>query len=281
MSEYSTDPSLQDVPLNPSEIDSYAADPSMFSRDPRKVSHLLRRVAATVSMYKSQIQSLNRDVQDIQMSRSRSGAATTMSPRDAVRFLSPQELAGVVEGTHKALLDHVLSLQTDAKQARRDALSEQNKARFALLSVLEDAAVPSEVRERLQKTLASLPTDHFSPVEAAEPDSSGTAGDGGTPTGPETGPVSLPDPSVSGAATLEDGAENNKLPGGGLEDLFSDSDDLSADSGDLSADSGDLSAGSEGQTSSSQGPAANDAGAAWPGSAGGEASGGRTPGGWM
>jgi hypothetical protein len=233
MPEYSAEPSLQDVPLNPSEIEAYAADPSEFARDPRKVGHLLRRVSATVMLYKNQIQSLNRDVQDIQMSRSRAGAATTMSPRDAVRFLSPVELASVVEGTHRALLEHVLSLQTDAKQAKREAVSEQNKARFVLLSVLEDTTIPQETRERVKTALAALPAEHFAPA-------------------PET-PSAPTEEATDGAVAAEPGAELTGTQGatteddttspmiepevpvvlGGLEDLFADSEDEQSGSGSM------------------------------------------------
>jgi hypothetical protein len=163
MLEYSADPSLRDVPLQLSELEAYAADPAAFVKDARKVPHLLARVTATVQLYKSQIQSLNRDVQDMQLRRDRVGAATTMSPRDAVKFLSPQELSLIVGGTAKHMLDHAQRVQLAAEQARRDATTEWSRARFTLLGALEDPALPPELRARLEAALAAAPTADAQP----------------------------------------------------------------------------------------------------------------------
>lgn len=134
-----------------------AADPKPFLRDPRKITHLLGRVVATVSTAKAQVQQLHRDVQTLQLNSQRVGAATTMSPRDAVRYLSSQELAQVVSGTHKQLLNHVLGLQQEAAALQRQLVAEQGKFRFAVLSVLEDPSLPPEVRARLQAALVQVP----------------------------------------------------------------------------------------------------------------------------
>jgi hypothetical protein len=183
MLEYLTDPSLADTPMALSELEAYAADPAAFVKDPRKVPHLLRRLVATVQLYKTQITGLKTDVHDMQLRRDRAGAATTMSPRDAVRFLSPQELSAIVGGTSKQLLDHAARLQQQAEKARREANAEMSRARFVLLSVLESPDLPAGLRGRLEEQLASFGVADLHQAPPVQPAGDVTV-DGGMPADP-------------------------------------------------------------------------------------------------
>jgi hypothetical protein len=165
MSEYRAEPDLANFPMHLSELEELAAtNPRQFAKDPRKITHLLGRVVATVVAYKSQVQQLHRDVQALQLASRQVGQVTTMAPRDAVRYLSAEELADVVTGTHRQVLAtanrtnaEANRVKAEADSAHRDAIRELGGIRFAILSVLDDPGIDASTRARLQQALTQFP----------------------------------------------------------------------------------------------------------------------------
>lgn len=180
--EYIADPSTTDVPLRLPEIEELAAgDGKVFAKDTRKVQHLMRRMLATVLLYKNQIHSLNSSIQELQLSTKGSGAQTTMAPRDALKFLSPAEIAEVAGGTAQMMIEHAGHLQAEAAEAKRSAHAERSRTRLALFGVIEDPSLPAALRARIEAVLAELDNasddtvtpENAAAAEPAAPDSSG------------------------------------------------------------------------------------------------------------
>jgi hypothetical protein len=185
MAEYHVDPSLTDVPMNLAEIEEYVnGDLRQFCRDSRKLAHFLGRVVATIVVHKEQIRSLHSDINALQTASQRVGAATTMAPRDAVRYLSPDELASVVQGTYAQQMNHVLRLRAEAESAQRDAVAKRSQLEFALLGLLDDRTIPDDVRSRLRQAFDQLPADPH--PASTEPDGQSSA-----PVDPTDDPVRI------------------------------------------------------------------------------------------
>lgn len=199
MAAYNDDPSLRDVPIHLSELEEFAHDPRPVVRDARKLSHLLGRAVATVVNQKNQIRQLQTDVNAIRFSSERMGAATTLSPRDAVRYLSPAELEQVVKGTHQHVLAQANRAKVQAEEQLKAAVSAQARVRLAVLDIVEDVSVPADVRQRLADAFAEAVPSHGSAGAAV----SGKESTGGVDS--QMGAVVFPNPAGAGSGVSHGG----------------------------------------------------------------------------
>lgn len=149
MSEYIPDPSMLDIPIKTVEIEEYIDNPDLFIKDRRKVHHLLRRVQVTMNGYREQIQNLTREIQDIRVASRKSGAATTMTPRDALRYVSPDELRALVDSVSAAVLDEALAKQRQADDDLRHLNTEKAKLKVLAAELFESGRIDETTRNSI------------------------------------------------------------------------------------------------------------------------------------
>ena len=164
MASYVPDPSTARQPLRTTDVEELLSDASAFGKEATKVEHLAQRIKATIEAHRSQIQALNRDLQEVRAATGRNGVATTMSPRDAVRYLSPQELSSIVDAVGRNILATANDTKRAADQALRAASEERAKMNLALLAILEDPALPDALRSKAEALFTQVGGD----VEAVD-----------------------------------------------------------------------------------------------------------------
>lgn len=154
---YDIDPSLTDVPIHVSELQQVlASDVKELLRDQRKFQHLMGRVLATLRSRGETIQQLNRDIAQMQQQAQQVGRATTLNPIDQVRYLSQEQIAQIFG---KMEQERLAAMDNEARKSRevtKAAVAAVNKTRYALLTLIEDQAMPTVVRERVQQALALI-----------------------------------------------------------------------------------------------------------------------------
>ena len=131
------------------ELEALATSVPRSLRDPKAMALLLRRLLVTFNGYRAQVLQLNRDVQQARMQRERLGQATTMSPLDAVRFLSPEQLAPYMDALVREKAEALARAKDAADQALRTTHRELNRVKFAISGLLEEPTMNEHLRTRL------------------------------------------------------------------------------------------------------------------------------------
>jgi hypothetical protein len=156
---YDIDPSLTDVPIHTSELEQIMSEGFRdILKDPRKFAHLMGRCIATLKSRSETIQQLTRDIGAMRQQSEQVGRASTLNPIDQVRFLSDDQKAqifGKMEQERLAAMDREAQKSQAVTKA---ALQSMNRAKYALLSLAEDASLPMAARQRVQEVLASIET---------------------------------------------------------------------------------------------------------------------------
>lgn len=168
---YDASPSRADDVVSVDELDALVAgEARAFGRDPRKITHFLRRVALTVRAYRHQIQTLHRDVQAASLVAQTAGRPTTLSPLDALRYVAPDQLETIFDGHMREKLAAVEQARADADRARMEAVALLNRLKFAAANLCEDPTVDVRSKERFAQLLAQLPAGADRPGPAASGD---------------------------------------------------------------------------------------------------------------
>ena len=134
---------MTDVPLSLDEVQSLAENEGRAVRqDPRKMSHLLARMSATITRAHEDSRSLRGELERLR-SREKQGAgqSTTLSPLDAVRYLSPEQLQQVFGTVAKAQMDWLKVQKIETENTRRKLESVLARLRYVDVSASETAAV--------------------------------------------------------------------------------------------------------------------------------------------
>jgi hypothetical protein len=124
-----------------------------FAKSADRVAHYAGRVYRTLQAHRDQIQSLHRDIQTIQMSRAIQGAAPTMSPVDAVKYLTPDQLADAVDGASGARIRAASATVRQAQELRADTLARINEIKLLFTPLLTDARFDAAVRDSLSEVI--------------------------------------------------------------------------------------------------------------------------------
>lgn len=141
--EYNADPSMTDVPLSLDDIRSLSENEGRAVRqDPRKMSHLLARVSATIVRANEDARSLRSELERMR-NREKQGAgqSSTLSPLDAVRYLSPEQLQQVFGTVAKAQMDWLKVQKTETENTRRRLETILARLRYVDVSATETPAV--------------------------------------------------------------------------------------------------------------------------------------------
>lgn len=170
MTNYDASPMMADTPLSMEEVEALMmAEGRPVLKDGRKIMHMLRRMRITILSYRQQIRSLNNDIQLMRAQSEKAGAATTLHPRDAVRFLSPEQLAELVEGHLRDQLSVAERAMADARKARSNANADLAKVKFAIASLMEDPSIPADVRNRFEMAMRTMPQTQNAAPAAVSP----------------------------------------------------------------------------------------------------------------
>lgn len=177
-SEYVPTPETADMPLTLDEIEGLVAtDGGTLRRNPRALSHFLSRVRATSAHHIDQMQRAHAEVENLRSkARGRVGASTTLSPLDAVRYLTDEQKAGLFQGMQRDSYEATLRARRDAEEAAAAARKSVNLFKLKFLVLAEDPEVPQPVRERITAALAAIDAAAAAPDEDTRPVPSGLPG---------------------------------------------------------------------------------------------------------
>jgi hypothetical protein len=104
--QYAHDPDLAPVPLDPDEVAELLKQrPRAFVRDEEHVWLLVERAQATAAALRHQSQQFDLEMQARSAAMPRSGIPGNISPEQAARFLSPQQLRRLFDTFSKERLD--------------------------------------------------------------------------------------------------------------------------------------------------------------------------------
>lgn len=178
--EYNADPSMTDVPLSLDDVQSLSENEGRSVRqDPRKMSHLLARMSATIIRAHEDARSLRSELERMR-SRDRQGAgqSTTLSPLDAVRYLSPEQLQQVFGTVAKAQMDWLKVQKIEAENTRRRLETVLARLRYIDVSATETPAVSghplmSALHQALREADAAVGSQGSPGRQAAGPASAG------------------------------------------------------------------------------------------------------------
>lgn len=150
-----------DTPLGSDELEKLLNDGGRsLYKDQKALAIFIRRVVLTVKLYRQQLRKLNSDMSSLREEVSSGGRATSLNPLDAVRFLAPEQLLGLVDS-------HMQSRVKATEAAWREALEAQERNKIFVLKVsamlrsLDVSTLEPALRSRVDLILAeleSLPT---------------------------------------------------------------------------------------------------------------------------
>ena len=154
--EYVADPSMIDVPLSTEEIAALAQNEGRDLRgDPRKVSHFLARCLATQRRHLEETRQLTSELERRRSEPTTVGQATTLSPEDAVRYLSPEQLQRVFGVVAQQQLDWMNRQRAEAEAQTKRCQRVVADVKYVLLSAAENQTVTvAALIEKLTSTVA-------------------------------------------------------------------------------------------------------------------------------
>lgn len=155
--DYVADPSTLDVPLNQDEVAQLASNEGKALRnDPRRLSHFLARVLATMRRHHDEMRQLKGEIERARHAASTpAGQATTLSPMDAVRYLSPEQLQQVFGAVARQQMEWMQRQQLEADLAKRRATKIANDLKYLVVQLREDATMSrAPITERLAQIVS-------------------------------------------------------------------------------------------------------------------------------
>lgn len=146
-------------PVTADEVDRYLAAQARPLLGKTQLRHFLYRVRVTISTLEASTKQLKHDVDKANEHRSRAGVPTTLSPMDAVRFASADEIGTIVGHLNSSMLN-ALSDHVSTARALREALSaDLAKVRAAAHQMTTRTDFPAHVRAEFVRLLNELPAD--------------------------------------------------------------------------------------------------------------------------
>jgi hypothetical protein len=161
--EYDDSPSRLDAYISPDEAAEIArADPRIFTKDVQRFSHFASRVATTIKAMRSQILDMHKDINSVQLSRGTTGAPATLSPLEAVRYLTPEQRASIAGAATEEIVSNALATQRQADELKSLATSRINEVKLVLGSLADNPRLDEQSR-----TLISTALERFSKAQAS------------------------------------------------------------------------------------------------------------------
>ena len=172
-SRYHPDPNLRGQPLTSREVEEILeADGKGVVGDKKKVVHLLERMLATFATFRRDIDSLNSQVEQLNLEAHAGwGRPTTADPADALRFASEQDIMRVVDGFERQKLERYNAMLAEVEQLRSHLLSQQQGLTLLRQHLTADQQIPEDTKTALLRLL-----DHSADVPAGDDDTGAAAG---------------------------------------------------------------------------------------------------------
>lgn len=151
--------------LTEDEIGAVLANKRSFLKDPAKVLHFIGRAQATVRITQRRLDGLRDSLEKMKIQRSEA-ADPIARALDALRTLTPEQKAQVLDYHIQERLAGVEKAHQDAQRAQTGAMSEANKARFILSKLSTDSRLTESAQGIVKEALASMPAvSKFTPSE--------------------------------------------------------------------------------------------------------------------
>ena len=146
------------MPVSVEEIDTYLrANGRPFSRH-RRMRHLLWRTRVALVGMQQDLHNMRRAVDQLSVQRSRVGTPTTLSPVDALKFASPEEIAEIVDRLSQAQLKELRRLVAEWTANRNAMVADLARVRTAATAMVNRTDLPASVRTEFAKLLHQTPT---------------------------------------------------------------------------------------------------------------------------
>ena len=156
--EYTASEYTAGLPVAVSEIDALlerAGKP--ITKDPNKTVHFLNRVKLTIDSMQADLGHLRRRIDEVSLNKSRRGAPSTLSPLDALKFASPEEIEMIVGRISRAKMRQLRTMVED----NMAAAEELDRARARFVATIQAAwtaeKISQELYEILMEDLGSVP----------------------------------------------------------------------------------------------------------------------------
>ena len=151
---YDASPNREDEPVDLAEISALASsDLRSFAKNPNWIEHFLRRVAKTIDAKNRMITALDKERSKAAIARAQTGAATTLSPLDAVKFLTPEQFASQADAVVRGSIEGAERAKREAKTQSAAATKTVNDVRLVISQIVDDISVPDAVRRQLRSLL--------------------------------------------------------------------------------------------------------------------------------
>jgi len=147
---YNDDPVLVDVPLSVDEATALLADPKAVGRS--DITHLMRRVVATVQRADAIRRHYDEELRRRTAAVPRSGLPATLSPEEAVKFLSQDQIMRLFDRFSQEKLAVLEDLRVRAA-AERQAAAEAAAVVRDVAGRLLSGGVDRDERARLESLL--------------------------------------------------------------------------------------------------------------------------------
>jgi len=116
VSAYQADPNTAGTPLTSAEAESLEnAGARALARDERALEHLLGRLPVTLRSHRAAMNGISAQLEDARRSQ-KSGRVSTLSPRDAVRYLSSADMDALLASRLEVHTGPLLALIEDLKR---------------------------------------------------------------------------------------------------------------------------------------------------------------------
>ena len=156
---YTPDPNTAETPVTTVELERLIAaldgnGAGLSNR--RALGHLLRRFEVTLDANHDQIRRLHTEISRTQLDNTRGGgAATTLHPADAFRYLTVEEQKSAVDGHLREKLQAFEQEERKIKDHKASLVRAGAQLRWAVTQLLDDPSVPDPVRRRFAQLLAT------------------------------------------------------------------------------------------------------------------------------
>ena len=124
-------------------------------RNSRVLLHFLGRVVAALRMNITTMQNMSAEIDRLNArAATRFGQSTTLSPLEAVKFLSDEQRTALFQGMQADTYAATVRAREEAEQAAAKARRLAPALRLSFVKLVEDPSLPADVRARLAAALA-------------------------------------------------------------------------------------------------------------------------------
>lgn len=152
--EYIASPDTATLPITLDEVEGMVQVSGAPLRNSRVLQHFLGRVVAALRMNITTMQNMSAEIDRLNArAATRFGQSTTLSPLEAVKFLSDEQRTALFQGMQADAYAATVRAREEADQAAAKARRVAPALRLSFVKLAEDPQVPPEVRARIVAAL--------------------------------------------------------------------------------------------------------------------------------